>query len=389
MIKNKNINKIFESWGKNKQETPLNNDVLKTEFLSKIPMDLNDTVSPRRSPFVWLPVAFSAMAVFVLLFNMAGYPKFSTVGISEQNNDIQVEAPMGFFPASDSYNKSSGSATMPYPYYREDGLSIADQREFLKVGYNATLQTRHVADLKAKVEMIVRGLDGRVDASNSSEKYGYVSFAIPKNELEIFKMEIKDLVGERFYFEQTNSQNLLPQKQMIEENQRQNQNNLNSLQIERGQIVKNHNQNISSFWSRINSNNTEINALNLEYQSANSKRRGEILNRISQLQTEINIINSEIANENKSYQTKISNLDAQIKNIQNNLGALQIQDNNLLDDVATVNGSISLNWISLWKLADAYLPGPLSAWILFAVAFLSFLWYRFFVRVSYNSFDFS
>ena len=50
-----------------------------------------------------------------------------------------------------------------------------------------------------------------------------------------------------------------------------------------------------------------------------------------------------------------------LKMCKENLKTIQLQDSNLLDDVATVNGSISLNWINLWETADAYLPGPILA----------------------------
>lgn len=380
MIKHKTIHNIFEFWGRGKQKVPPNNNLLKREILSKVPVNFERKVSFKRSPLVWLPFAFSAIAVFILVVNITGYS--NNVG---RQNIVQTESQTGFFSTSDTYK----STISIMPSYRGEGLAISDKREFLKVGYNATLRTRRIADLKNRVEIIVRGLDGRVDASSGTDRSGYVSFAVPQNRLESFKIEIKDLVGTRFYSEQTNSQNLLPAKQQIEESQRQTEKNLSSLQAERGQIIGNHNQKMSSYQNRIISINTEINTLNTEYQYATAQRKAEITNRINQIQTEMSTIQSEIVEENKDYQTKINGVNSQIKNAQENLKIIQTQDNNLLDSVATVNGSISLNWISLWEIVDAYLPGPLLTWIFFAAAFLAFLWYRYSMRISYDSFDFS
>ncbi|MEK7088932.1 MAG: hypothetical protein AAB913_02260 [Patescibacteria group bacterium] len=378
MNNHKTIQDMFKSWGKNRQKIPLNNDVLKREILSKVPINFDREVSFKSSPFVWLSFTFAALAVFVLLINTTGYSN----SVGSRQSIIQTESQMRFLPTSDVY-KPNASNTLPY---NGGELPVSDKREFLKVDYNATLRTRHIADLKNRIEIIIRGFNGRVDSSNSGDKNGYVSFAISKDNLESFKIEIKNLVGTRFYSEQTSSQNLLPAKQVIEENQRKTEKNLNDLQTERRQIVKNHNQNISFYQNGINFINTEINTLNIEYQSATVARRAEIINKISQLQTEISTIQPQIVNENKNYQTRISGIDIQIKNVQENLKTIQLQDSNLLDDVATVNGSISLNWINLWETADAYLPGPILAWIFFLAAFLTFLWYRYSIRRSYLDF---
>ncbi|MFA6585973.1 MAG: hypothetical protein WCS86_02310 [Candidatus Paceibacterota bacterium] len=341
MIKYKKIDDLFESWGRDKVEVPLNNDILKKEILAKIPDDLslNKKISFKRNSYIWFPFAFSAMAVFVILFNTFDYKNNTNV-----QDIIQTGYGTGISQNSDMY-KSIGAPSVDL-YHREE-LPITDNREFLKVNYNATLRTRNVIDLRNRLEIIIRGFGGRVDSSNSGEKNGYINFVIPKDRLDAFKIEIEDLVGKKFYNEQLSSQNLLGDKQRIEENQKQAEKNLGNLQAERAQIIREHNQNISSY------------------------------------QNEVDIIN-----ENKSYQTKINNIDLSIKSMQASLKKIQSQDKNFLDNVATVNGSISLNWISLWEMADIYLPGPILAWVFFLATIVSFIWYRF-TRVSYDILDFS
>lgn len=377
MNKYKIIQNKFKSWGVNKREIPLSNEMLKKEILSRFPVSSGKEFYSKRSPLIWLPITFTAMAVLVFLINLNGYS--SDAG---KQNIFQSEIGRDSFSTSGVY-KSTMPSILPY---ERGQSSISDIREFLKVDYNATLRTRHIIDLKNRAEIIIRSLDGRIDSSNSGEKNGYINFVIPKTNLESLKLEIKDLVGTRFYIEQISSQNLLPEKQMIEENQKQTEIKLESSQKERAQIIGNHNSSIASYEGEILTKNTEINTLNMEYQYANVWRKSEITNRINQLQTEIEAIQLKIRNENISYQEKINNINSQIKNTQENLKVIKLQDTNLLDNVATVNGSIYFNWISLWNIIDAYAPGPLLAWVFFFTAFASFLWYRRSMRISYLDF---
>lgn len=380
MNKNKIIKNKFESWGKGKREIPLDNDVLKREILSRFSPRQNERVFYKHSPLFWLPFVFTTMAVFVIFINITGY-----FGGIDKQNGIYFGSGTGSLPTSGVYDKATIPTVMPY--YREE--SISDKREFLKIDYNATLRTREVSNIKTKIEIAIRALGGRVDSSNNEDKNGYINFVIPKDNLESFKIEIKDLVGERFYNEQIYSQNLLLEKQSIEESQKQTETQLSNSQNEYAQIIGNHNKNISIFQGQIIFKNTEINALNIEYQYTTAIRRAEITNRINQLQTEINAIQSEIENENRDYKERINNINLQIKNTQENLKIVKQRDNNFIDNIATVNGSISLNWISLWEIVDIYLPGPLLAWIFFLAAFITFFWYRYSMRIPYNSFDFS
>ena len=410
MTKHKTIHEIFETWGKNKKETPSNNDVLKSEILSKIPVVINKapTYNHLRSP--WLSYTFATMSVIALLINYTGDNISKDFAVS----DISFEAPstvtVGYEgPARDSvqqtiptYNNSNKTAVVsnesgamyardvdmmyrpaPMP---QSSSPVSDKREFLKISYNATLRTRQISDTTNRIEIIVRGFDGRIDQANSTEKWGYVSFAIPKNKFEAFREEAKSLVGDKFYIEQTNSQNLLSQKQNIEQNQTQTEKNLKNLKTERELLVKNHNQNISSYYSRIDFLSREISALNLEYKTATPVRQIEITKKIAELQKEISIIQSEITNENRSYQVKKSGIDTNVRYTEENLGYIEAQDKNFTEDVATVNGTISLKWISLWEVADTYSPGPLLAWIFLGLALISFFWYK---RATRETFDLS
>ncbi len=406
---------MFESWGKSKQEVPQNNDIFKREILSKVPDEQVKIKTPyySKNGLPWLSMAFTAIAMVILFvdygsnFSGNSYTTVDTPILTEQAETLDYAVP----PTTETRNLTdksedtfaqNESRKMSQPTYGVSSASsksivapdfsqkveyrpqpmpqqsspISDNREFLKINYNSTAKTRDVIELTNSIETIVRGHDGRIDSSNSSEKYGYVSFAIPKNQFPAFREEVKNLVGSKFYIEQTSSQNLLSQKQNLEQNQNQIQKNISDLNSERSQIVKIHNQNISLYQTRINSINSEVSTLTLEYKTASTTRQTEILRKINQLQTEIGNIESEIQNENSNYQYKINNVDTQIRYSKEISGSIQKQDNSLIEDVNTVTGTVSISHIGLWEMLDTYTPGPLLGWILIICAVASLVWWR-------------
>src|SRR3989344_2652639 len=103
MTKHKTIHEIFETWGKNKKETPSNNDVLKSEILSKIPVVINKapTYNHLRSP--WLSYTFATMAVVALLINYTGDNTSRNFAVSGDSLEVpSVE--------TTDYNNSTGNS---------------------------------------------------------------------------------------------------------------------------------------------------------------------------------------------------------------------------------------------------------------------------------------
>ncbi|KKR45400.1 MAG: hypothetical protein A3G47_02145 [Candidatus Zambryskibacteria bacterium RIFCSPLOWO2_12_FULL_39_45] len=362
------IHDILNDWGKSKQRSPESNDSMKSMVLNKLP---NNSVKTFKTPtpLPWLSFAFTTMAILVVMGNSVNY---STKTLITPNYTTS---------SSDAMESSAQSknSIMPdyYPRYGYPGESpISDGREFLKTHYNSTLRTRHVTNTKTRIETIVRGFGGRIDGSSSAERYGYIGFALPANKLELFRQEIKDIFGEKLYIEQISTENLLPQKQSIEAEQTQTEKYITGLKSERNQVINSHNSTATSLQSKINAINTEITRLEIENQTATQQRKTEISTRIAELQTEKNTIQGQLGTENKSYQNKLANIDSQLKNWQSNLEVVKKQDKNLIESVATVNGSISLSWISLWEMSDIYTPGPLLAWILLALATIAYFYHR-------------
>jgi len=256
-------------------------------------------------------------------------------GVPMMNGGV-TSAPAGGIVSPDYY---------PYPYPNPD-VPVTDTREFLKIYYNASMKTRDVPALTRRVETTVRGYDGRIDNESSAEKYGYVSFALPQAKYDAFRNELEGLVGSRFIKINISSQNLLSQKVSIEEQQKQADTALADYKTARQKIVNAHASAVQSLQTKIDAT------------SATSSERTSL--------------EQQLARENASYAKQLSNADANIKYAQDWQKAVQTQDATLLANVATVNGTVSIEWISLWDMAQLYLPGYWIPTIFALLAVLSF-----------------
>src|SRR3989344_4616470 len=262
----------------------------------------------------------------------------------------------------------------PYPYPGTN-VSITDTREFLKMSYQATMRTRSVQELTRRAETTIRGFSGRVDQISSSEKYGYVSFVVPASKFSAFRDEIESFVAPRFLKVNISSQNLLPQKVSIEEQQKGVEKNLVDLQAQRKATVAAHDSKVKSLQAEINANASAQAVLRAEVTS-DPARQAAIAAQLSQLAVDLVQLKSRLTNENSNYANNIASIDAQLTYANEVLAAVKTQDQNLIDNVATVDGTISLEWISLWEIAQLYLPGYWIPSILAVAAVLAYLWER-------------
>jgi hypothetical protein len=103
------------------------------------------------------------------------------------------------------------------PKYSSNNQDITDTGEFIKTDYSAGVYTRDVKEKTEKIEYLVHKLGGRVDILNFGEKEGRISFVIPKSNLSDLRYEIQDIFYSKLYSESLFSQNLLTQKQKIEQ----------------------------------------------------------------------------------------------------------------------------------------------------------------------------
>ena len=340
---------------------------------------MNNESTPKSSlpwHLSWLTIALALLAIGTFIAISGSGVSYVTPmgrgGGMEYSNGTGAVPPMaGGVPLMDT--SVSGSAKsgvgpgMYYPYPYPTDVPVTDTREFLKVYYNASMFTRDVPGLTRRVETTVRGHDGRIDQESSSSEYGYVSFAVPESKYDAFRTELEGLVGSRFLSLNISSQNLLPQKVSIEEQQKQADTAVANYKTARQKIVTTHASTVQALQAKINADTEQLAVLRAQPATP------QILAQIQTVSDDWTSLKQRLADENASYTSQLSNADANIKYAQDWQKAVQTQDQTLLNNVATVTGTVSIQWISLWDMALLYLPGYWIPTIFAALTCLSYL----------------
>jgi hypothetical protein len=245
---------------------------------------------------------------------------------------------------------------------------IGDTREFLKIGYNARIQTRNVKDITRDVKSIVREMDGRIDNLNESPKNVSIYFVIPKTNFENFRSEIESLTHEKLITENISSENLLEQKQSIEQRQEYSTTTLEGLQKEQKDLIAKHTQEKNKLQSEITTLQNKLYSMDpgpSGFDQESLIYRQDLSNQISQL-------NQKLSYENSNYNANNLNLKNKLNNVNNELKNIEKQDSVFTENVETVNGSIRINWISLWELSEIFLPVSPVVLIIIALLILGF-----------------
>jgi len=290
----------------------------------------------------WITIIFIIIALFTFL-NIAGNNRYGMMPVGY--GGVEIEGDEAIAPSAGMMENSAkvDSGVSYSPPYQQNEVPVTDTREFMKIDYNVQMSTRSVQDITRRAETVVRGYDGRVDSISSSDKYGYIGFVVPAAKFEQFRNEVESLVGAKFLTVNIQSQNLLPQKISIEEQRALLEKSLADLRTKRASITAAHNALVASLQEQISANDTEA-------------------------------LRARLASENASYARTLASYDNQMKYYTNALTGNTKQDQNLLESVATVSGTIAINWISLWEIAQLYLPGY---WIPFLLLIASAIAYFF------------
>lgn len=336
---------------------------------------MNDKKSPLKNVLPWgmswltLLLVVLAIGTFFAVSNSGRYYITPMMGGGVMGTTQAVPPTSAGMPERDA-GVSNVSApdmrgnSMYYPYPNPD-VPVGDTREFLKVYYNASMQTRDVPTLTRRVETTVRGHSGRIDQESSSSKYGSVSFAVPQNKYDAFRTELESLVGSRFISVNISSQNLLSQKVSIEEQQKQADTSLAGYKTTRQKIVSAHTSAVQSLQSKIDADAEELATLRAQ--------TPQVLAEIATVSEHQSSLKKQLERENASYTVQLRNIDENIKYGEEWQKAVETQDQTLLDNVATVTGTVSIQWISLWGIALLYLPGYWIPAIFAMLAILSFM----------------
>lgn len=234
-----------------------------------------------------------------------------------------------------------GGGNYPNSYPYQNGTpDITDTREFLKTSYSAQIQTKDVADKVRDVKNAVRDVDGRIDNFSSSEKYGYVSFVVPKDKFDDFKDEVELLVHKKLYTENVSSQNLLGQKQGIEEQK-------SSLETRLAQLEK------------------QKKDLDAQYAAT--------LTHYAVSEQDVEVRNNLIKEETRLYTEKSGILQGQINQTRRMLEGNAKQDTQFTNNIETVNGVVNVNWVSNWEMVKIF--SPIHPTIIIIVLVITLIWF--------------
>ncbi|TAN33257.1 hypothetical protein EPN28_02685 [Patescibacteria group bacterium] len=380
-----NLKDLLHHWGQKERILPIGNEAMKARIFAAL--RTQNTVQPerRRFRYPWR-IAFVCGGLSILFFvtqgfylnrltsadhglnpagygydaaSKVGYQRSSSGEISANDLGVVYGAYTGLsareVTAGGIVGEIVGGAAKSIGRYFTQA-SPFDTREYLKTDYHAEIKTRQVQKKATRAQTIVRGHGGRVDNSSSDSKYARIEFVLPKSEMESFKDELKELAASpRFMAEIINSRNLLPEKTVIEQNTASSQSALADSQKQRQDLVVSHNTKVASLKQQLSYTANSINKLKKEF-TTSTERQQEIAVAVSNLSTEQRRLNQLLANENAQYQKKRNEIDARIKNEQEQLVFLDQQDRQLINNVETVQGSISIEWISGWGVLALYVP---------------------------------
>jgi len=249
----------------------------------------------------------------------------------------------------------------PYPPYRDTQTSsISDTREFLKTNFGADIKTRDVPAVVTNVKNIIKGADGRIDSISSSDKSGRISFVVAKSKFDDFKIEIEAITNKKLYSETVSSQNLLTQKQNIEEQAKNASTSLADFQKQESDLLIQHNKINDSINSQLLKIGNALIAVRANLANVSSTTDPETVlswkNQQTSLVSQDAIQRSNLNTEYKDYYNQKQKLDTLIANANKAIVDVAKQDNQFTDNVETVNGTVSVTWVSVWEIINIYSP---------------------------------
>lgn len=276
---------------------------------------------------------------------------------------------------------SSESKANGMPRYYDGGSgqpTITDTREFLKTSFSATIKTRDVAEVVTDVKNIVKGADGRVDNLYSSEKSGSVTFVIAKSKFDAFKTEIEALTHRKLYTETISSQNLLSQKQGIEQQTTSVVTTLANLKSQKEALIASHTQTLQMINRELARIAANLATVRLDISLITSTTSQTVIDSLRSqeavLVSQDAVQRQKLSSENSTYTAQSKYLDAQIANQDSNLTQVIKQDTQFTDNIETVNGTVYVSWISLWDMAGIFSPiSPTIIVVILVILVLIFL----------------
>jgi len=388
----KKISAQFAHWGKKNQQLSNRNEEIKINVLNSLRATAEPVKIQRPGIFRWIALAAVPALAVLLMVNYWRHPNVPLAMYAENSGfggamSSPQEAPVEGIAIDENSNKNADMmetdmtatglgesasfkeratnviAPAPdiqyYPDYYRQNSDITDTREFLKTSLGFEIKTRQVETMYTRLKTIIRGYDGRIDNSSAGEKYARISFVLPKKDYEAFVDEIQTMFPKKFITLNENNANLLGQKQNIEQQTQQTNLSLEELKNSKENLTKKHNEKISALQKEINQLSSTIYSLTEQKKAVSSteettiKKLNDQINYYTRVRTNKN---QELSTENKEYQTKLDNYNKQITYQESRLTNLDKQDQNLINNVETVDGTIALQWVSIFDVINLYMP---------------------------------
>ncbi len=272
-----------------------------------------------------------------------------------------------------------------YPGYYDtyNNGNVTDTREYNKKTFSATIRTRAVEEIAKKAETLIKSSGGRIDSSNISERNAYFSFVVPKSNFDSFETQMRTFVGKKLYSQTVSSQNLLSQKQSIEQNQNTTQESLNSIKKQKEQVEADYTLKINNIKNKIatvqgqisqidksiSRNETAINSATDQNTIAALQRELDTLSQTRKVYNQqVASYNSEISNTTEIFKSQMVGLGMSLDSLGTTLTNLGVQETKFLDNVETVQGTVSISLITVWELLNTY--SPVNLWVLVGVIIL-------------------
>ncbi len=336
-----------------KKESEKMHDTI-TEYMKHFPIgDHNQSIiSPLSSKYAWgwrlIPI--TVVMVIMIIGNVPN-GKMTEVFNTSVMEQVEMET-----------NTEDFAYKTMAPRYYDTLNDITDTREFLKLNYSSNIKTRNVSRIIREVGLLVQQVSGRIDNVNDSEKYGYISFVIPKNNFFEFKSEIEEITNKKLIVENTSSSNLLYQKQDIEQRMENEEESLSELRQKKINLDNFYKQQIKSIEAQITTLESQIQALKITIENTGENDQGALNLLRQQLATSLTrltTLQGELSKANKDYRTQINQINSQIERAERNITNLNEEDISLINNVETVDGYINVRWVNLWELSNELSPTPM------------------------------
>ncbi len=371
----------FKTWGKQQVTLPPNSEAKKAAVLGVF---RSRTVVSVKKPRPFWPLLFSITGTFIVILfvtqfvlpaiqpatNTSSYPAEYDLSNEERvdlNNQLRSASGLGenLRQASlgDNNNKLSkilqpitnSIEEISHSFKQQNNSSIEDTREFLKTDYGINIKTRQVERIHTRLQTIIKGHGGRIDYLSVNPKYGSISFVIPKSSLSQFSTEIQDLFHPKFLTERISAQNLLPEKRVIEIDTEVQKQSLTDLEAKRQNQIEQHNSQVEYIQNEMKKYSNSIYALKNET-TTSTERQSEIKAQLAYFNNKYYSLKQLLEKENTSFDNSLQETETQIQAKKHQLSELNEQDTELLNNVETVEGTISLQWISILDAINLYVP---------------------------------